>query len=112
MTMPNMSVEGMKEWKQTAAYEEYAEYHEKNIESGTDTSLEQVTHRALQVIMHGESSKYADKVKGYNARALAAFGQLLGGDKIPVDATRVLTIANDGTSATVSTAMKRVVEGY
>ena len=69
MTLPNMTAEGMKEWKQTAAYKEYAEYHEKNVESSPDTSLDQVTYRAVQVIRHGRSSKYSDKVESFIARA-------------------------------------------
>ena len=75
MVEPNMTAEGMKRWKDTDAYAEYAEYHKKNIESGPGTSLGHVTHRAMQVILHGESSKYYEKVTGYNARAKAAFNE-------------------------------------
>ena len=73
MVEPNMTAEGMKRWKDTDAYAEYAEYHKKNIESGPGTSLDQVTHRAMQVILHGESSKHYEKVTAYNARAVAAY---------------------------------------
>jgi hypothetical protein len=73
MTLPNMTISGMDRWQQTEAYKEYAEYHEQNVETTEDTSLQQVVYRARQVIRYGSSSKYADKVESFINRHRAQY---------------------------------------
>lgn len=75
MTEPNMTLSAMQRWTDTEAYEQYAEYHAEYVYGKGKASepLSQVVHRARQVIQHGESSKYYDKVTGYNSRALGSY---------------------------------------
>jgi len=75
MTEPNMTLEGMKRWMKTDAYQQYAEYHDEHVYGAGKASepLSQVVHRAKEVIRHGENSKYYDKVTGYNSRALGSY---------------------------------------
>ena len=75
MTEPNMTLDGMDRWTSTKAFKEYAEYHTDHVYGAGKASkkIQQVVHRAREVIRHGESSKYYDKVTGYNARAVASY---------------------------------------
>lgn len=64
---PNMTVQGMKRWRKSQAFKDYAKYHDRQ-DWADETALE-VWRRALRVIKGEATEEERQKVKDYLSRA-------------------------------------------
>lgn len=67
MPKPNMTAQGMKNWRNSEAYKEYREYHDD--QEWADESVRQISNRALRVIKGEATEEEAEQVKNYISRA-------------------------------------------